>query len=262
VAQKTRAFEIADPAVLMTSASGSGDAMPRDLFLPVPDTMLSRPFDRAAATTESALRAFRDRVPEASRAPFEQAVGLLRKGEYPAAEKLFKSAINVEADSTAAIAYVAATFAASGQDLQASGAWQTALVDGSEIPEIYEWLVGALLRLRDLSQARGMLDEALAKWPGDVRFARPMAIVYAALGQGVEALRMLERHLDANGDDVDALMLAVEWVFQLRQSGASAHAPSEDARLARRYADAYIKAQGPQAALVRQWMQAIEGRRR
>jgi hypothetical protein len=116
--------------------------------------------------------------------------------------------------------------------------------------------------VRDLSQARGVLDEAIAKWPGDVRFARPMAVVYAALGQGVEALRMLERHLEAEPGDVDALMLGVEWVFQLRQSGATAHSPAEDARLARRYADAYVAARGPQAALVRQWMQAIEGGRR
>jgi hypothetical protein len=34
--------------------------------------------------------------------------------------------------------------------------------------------------------------------------------------------------------------------------------PAEDVRHAREYADAYERAKGPQLALVRQWMSAIE----
>jgi hypothetical protein len=54
----------------------------------------------------------------------------------------------------------------------------------------------------------------------------------------------------------------VEWIYQLRQSNLSARTPAEDVKLARGYADAYLKAKGPQAALVKQWMDALEGRRR
>ena len=39
---------------------------------------------------------------------------------------------------------------------------------------------------------------------------------------------------------------------------AAAHSPAEDAKVARTYANAYIKAKGPQQALVRRWIEYIE----
>ena len=36
--------------------------------------------------------------------------------------------------------------AAAGRDDQATGAWQTSLIDGSDFPEIYAWLADALMR--------------------------------------------------------------------------------------------------------------------
>jgi hypothetical protein len=100
------------------------------------------------------------------------------------------------------------------------------------------------------------------KWPGDARFAKPMALVYATFGQGREAVRTLIRHLDANPGDVEALALAVEWIYLLHANGGAARTRGEDVAIAQRYAAAYQKARGPQAALVRQWMESLEGRRR
>jgi len=51
------------------------------------------------------------------------------------------------------------------------------------------------MRLRNLSQARSILEEAVVKWPSDLRFAKPLALLYATFGQGREAVRTLERHL-------------------------------------------------------------------
>ena len=59
-------------------------------------------------------------------------------------------------------------------------------------------------------------------------------------------------------DDVDSLLTGVEWIYQLRVAGTSAQSPAEDVKLARTYADAYAKAKGPQAALVRRWMDFLE----
>ena len=180
------------------------------------------------------------------------------RGSYPEAEATFKSAIDPDTDSSAIIAYLAAVFAAAGNDQQAAGAWQTSLVDGSDFPQVYDWLAGSLLRARDLSTARSMLEEAVSKWPSDVRFARPMALVYATLGQGLDAMRSLERHLTAHKDDVDSLFMGVEWIYQLHSAGVLLHTPADDLKLARSYADAYTKAKGPQAALVKQWVGFLE----
>lgn len=256
----TRPFEIAPPAVLMTSAEGTGTpaAAPGEVFLPVPDEVFVRPFRREDVVRDDTMRNFRAIVNEKARATFEKGAALLSHGDYVNAEQSFKDAIGIDAASTGALAYLAATYAASGHDIEAANAWQTALIDGSDVPQIYEWLGDALLRNHELAQARTVLEEAASKWPGDVRFALPLAVTYATFGQGREAVRTLERHLGAHSDDHTAQAMGVEWIYHLRASGAAAHTPAEDVKLARSWADAYAKSKGPQAGLVRQWLQFVE----
>jgi VWFA-related protein len=256
----TRGFEVAAPAVLMTSATATGVVSVPDVYLPVNDAAMARAFDRSEVARAATLQAFRNRVPLAARAAFDKGVEYLGAGDYPKAEASFKSAIDPETDSTAILAYLAACYAAAGRDRDASGAWQTALIDGSDLPEIYQWLGDALLRAHDLAQARAVLEEATAKWPSDARFTRTMAMLYATFGQGREAMRTLERYLDDKPTDIDALFMGVEWMYNLHSAGAVARTPAEDLKLARRYADAYTKAKGPQTALVRQWMEFLQKR--
>ena len=52
--------------------------------------------------------------------------------------------------------------------------------------------------------------------------------------------------------------MGVEWLYHLHAAGATAHTPREDLALGRTWADAYLRTEGPQAALVQQWMQALE----
>jgi VWFA-related protein len=256
----TRPFEVATPAVLMTSASSSAVTMPTDVYLPVSEAMLSRGFNVGDVSRKDTVQSFRARVPDKALPAFDKGVQALSSGSYPEAEATLKSAIDPDTDSSAIIAYLAAVFAAVGNDQQAAGAWQTALIDGSEFPQVYEWLAGSLLRTRDLSTARSMLEEAVSKWPSDSRFARPMALVYATLGQGPEAMRALERHLAAHKDDIESLFMGVEWIYQLHSAGVTLHTPAEDLKLAKSYADAYTKAKGPQAALVKQWVGFLENK--
>jgi cytochrome c-type biogenesis protein CcmH/NrfG len=156
------------------------------------------------------------------------------------------------------MAYLAAVYAATGNDAQAAGAWQTTMIDGGRFPEVYEWLADTLMRTRDLAEAKNVLEEAAAKWPGDIRFTKPLALVYAVFGQGREAVRTLERWIAAHPDDSGALSLGVEWMFRLHSAGALAHTAADDLKLARGWADEYAKTKGPQVALVREWMQALE----
>jgi thioredoxin-like negative regulator of GroEL len=257
----TRPFEVARPPVLMAPAEGGGGSLAvavSDVFLPVDDNRLNRPFDRRDVVRRDVLQAFRARVAPQSSDVFDRGVSQLSDGDYPRAETSFKSAIQIDADSTAPIAYLAATFAAAGADQQAAGAWQTALIDGADLPQIFLWLGDALIRTRDMVQARSILEEGATKWPSDVRFNKPLALVYATFGLGREAVRLLERHLDEDPRDTEGLAMAVEWIYHLHTAGAVATNRGEDLRRAREYAEAYVRAGGPQAALVKQWLNAIE----
>jgi VWFA-related protein len=255
-----RSFEVARPPVLMTSASAAGAAAPApsDVYLPLNDALLSRAFNRADVSRRATVQAFRERVAPAARSAFDRGVAFLTAGEYARAEETFKRAIDVESDSSPLIAYLAATFAAAGHDQQAAGAWHTSLINGSDLPQIYEWLADTLMRTRELAEARAILEEAIAKWPADSRFAKQLALVYATFGRGREAARALERYLADHPNDVDAVFLAIEWMYHLHAAGAVVHSPAEDLKRVVGYAEAYRKARGPQTALVKQWVEFLQ----
>jgi len=255
----TRGFEIAAPKVLLTSADGLGDTgSAPDLYLPVDDKVMTPAFRRESATDTETLAPFRDRVAEPVKASFEQGVAFLASGDDTKAELAFKKAIEPEGDSTAPLAMLAAAFAAAGHDREAASAWQTALVNGTDFPQIYHWLGEALLRNHDFGEARAIYEEAAGKWPTDPRFTKPLAMLYGTFGKGREAVRTLERYLEARDDDRDAYYYAVQWFYTVHAGGAVVHNAAEDLKRAREYADAYARAKGPQLALVKQWVEYLE----
>ncbi|MDR1990573.1 MAG: hypothetical protein LBQ09_10130, partial [Acidobacteriaceae bacterium] len=258
-----RSFAVAAPAVLMTSAvTSGGTVLPlSEVYLPVADVLLTRAFEKSDVLDPQVLDRFRARVPEAERAAFDAGVRSLSSGSYGDAERSFRQAVSSEEDSSAALVYIAATLAAVGRDLDAAGAWQSSMITGVETPEVYDWLAAALMRVKNHAQARSTLEEATAKWPADPRFAKPLALLYATLGQGLQAFRLLERHIDAHKDDSEAMLLGVEWIYQLAVMGVTAHSGAEDVKLAHEYADGYLKTNGPRAALVRQWLDYLDKRR-
>ena len=185
-------------------------------------------------------------------------MAFLASGDLPKAEASFKRAIQPEVDSTAALTYLAVAFAAAGRDTQAAAAFQTALVDGEDIAQIYDWLGGALMRSHDFATARAIFEEATRKWPSDLRFVKPLAMLYATFGRGREAVRTLERYLSDRDDDRDAYYLGVQWLYTVHAAGAVVHNRAQDLRLAHDYAAAYEKASGPQLPLVKQWVGYLE----
>jgi VWFA-related protein len=256
----TRGFEIAPPRVLMTSADGLGaSASELELFLPVDDGAMHPPFRRDEAIDSETLALFRERTPAAVRDAFDQGIAFLAASDYPRAEEAFKRAIQPDVDSTPGLAYLAVVFAAAGKDVQATGAFQTALVDGDDLPQIYEWLGGALMRTHDYGGARSIYEEAAAKWPSDLRFAKPLAMLYGTFGRGREAVRTLERYLGGQTDDRDAFYFAVQWLYTVHSQGAVVHDRARDLQLARDYAAAYERSRGPQLPLVKQWVTFLEG---
>jgi len=255
----TRGFEIAPPKVLLTSAEGFGNvSVDAELFLPVDDNTMSPVFQRDLAVDEATLAPFRERVTPSVKTAFDEGVTFLAAGDYVKAESSFKKAIAPDVDSTAPMVFLAASFAAAGKDHEAAAAWQTALVDGADLPQLYLWLSEALLRTHDFGGARAILEEAVDKWPTDTRFTKPLAMLYGTFGRGREAVRTLERYLNDRQDDRDAYFFAVQWLYTVRAGGAVVHNRAEDRQRAHEYADAYLRARGPQAALVKQWVDYLD----
>jgi tetratricopeptide (TPR) repeat protein len=257
-----REFVIAEPPVLMTSAKVAPLSAVSEVYLPIGKELYTRAFRPDEALRDSTVQAFRDRVATPLRAAFDQGVAAMAARDYSKAERTLKTAVRADTDSSSALTYLAAVYAASGHDPEARSTWQTALIDGGDSPEIYEWLGDALMRGRSLAEARSLLEEAVEKWPSDVRFAKPLAFLYAAFGQGGEAVRSLGHYLEEHPEDVEALHLGVQWIYELHRAGTSARTPGEDVKAARGYAAAYEKAKGPQIALVKQWMTFLEEPRR
>ena len=257
----TRRFEIAPPAVLMSAAAGAALA-PRttsaELFLPVDEGTLIRAFGKDDALRPQTLNTFLQRVPAATKPAFDQGVAELQKANYGAAADNFKKAIRPDVDSTAAMSYLAAVFAAAGHDAEAASAWQTALVDGSDLPQIYEWLGDTFVRTKDYTAARSILEEAAGRWPTDTRFGRGLALSYAISGRGRDAVRALDRYIADGHAEPDLLLLVVEWIFQVHNSHAVVVNPAADLALAKNYAAQYAKAGGTKQPLVNQWVGFLE----
>jgi VWFA-related protein len=255
----TRPFQIAPPAVLMTSAAAApAPSAAIDLFLPVDEGLFARRFAREEALRPQTVEFFLQRVPGPTKGDFEHGIEELKNANLSGAETSFKRAIRPDVDSTAALAYLAASMASAGRDADAASAWQTALIDGSDLPQIYEWLGDTFVRIRDYSAARSILEEALGRWPADTRFNRTLAISYATLGKGRDAIRVLDRYIADGHADPDLLFLMVEWIYQVHNNRAVVTNPAADLTMARNYAAQYAKANGPKQALVQQWIGFLE----
>ena len=146
--------------------------------------------------------------------------------------------------------------AATDDDPEAIGAWQTSLVGGADIPQLYAWLSQALLRMRSFPEAGEILEEAIEKWPSDSQFTGQLASVYATFGRGREAVQLLERYLERSPSDVELARVGVEWLYQVHLAGRVVHNRADDLKLARDWAARY--GNGPQQALVRQWLDVLE----
>ena len=257
-----RVFEIAPPEGAIVAKNADAASIPGApgalLYLPVEQRDMQRPFDRDAALKPDVLEAFQQRVPAPGRAAFDEGIAHLQKRDYRDAEASFKKAVQPDADSSGALAYLGVTYAAAGRDTQAANVWRTAMNGADDIPQMYEWLGESLMRLKSSGEARPVFEEAMTRFPADGRFARPLAMLYATFGRGIDAVRLLEKSLAQQHDDQALLFLAVEWIFNAHRGGAVVHDRTEDARLAHEYAAQYLKAGGLNEPLVKQWLNYLD----
>ena len=251
-----RAFEVAPGEAIRTSNNMDAGtaASTTPLYLPVEQSDLARPFNRDEALKPATLQPFEERVPPATKAAFSEGIARLQKREYKEAEVSFKRAIQPDADSAGALAYLGVTYAAAGRDAQAVSVWRTTMSGADDVPQVYVWLSDALIRMKALGEARPVLEEAAGRWPMDSRFARPLALLYATFGKGIDAVRLLDQSIRDNPGDQLSLFLGVEWMFNAHRAGFVVHDRAEDRRLAHAYADRYLKAGGLNEPLIKQWL--------
>ena len=221
----TRPFEVADcrrRRRRLAEGASAPDA-DADVFLPVDEEAFVRPFQRDEAVKPEVVKLFRDRLAPGAHAAFDAGVTALAAGDYRKAEASLKSGVEPDIDSTALLVYLGAVYAANDDDMQAVGAWQTALFGGGDIPQLYAWLTQAQLRRHSLPDAQDVLEEAHEKWPSDARFTGPLAAVYATFGRGREAALLLEQYLDKTPGDIEAARIGVEWLYQIHAAGRVVH---------------------------------------
>ncbi|MGC4084455.1 MAG: tetratricopeptide repeat protein [Vicinamibacterales bacterium] len=114
------------------------------------------------------------------------------------------------------------------------------------------------MRRHAFSDAQSQLEDAIEQWPTDRRFLRPLALLYAMAGRAPEAVALLQQTIASNPDDVESLALALEWLYSVHRDGQTLRSQSDDVQMARTYAAQYLKAGGPDEALVRRWQAYFE----
>ena len=222
----------------------------------------------AAIAVESLLEARYDRVlsnlvtadPKLLSTSFLKGLALFATGELEPAAAQFRAALDAAPDFLPAAFYLGACYAAGGNDRNAVGAWQTALITESDARIIYDVLGDALLRLQEGDEAASILSEARGKWEDDDRFVPRLAASEALRRNPKEAVSLLDGYLASHADDSNALMLALRLLYEARSAGGHLFSAAEDADRARRYADLYKAAGGSSQALVDRWVTFIAGK--
>ena len=207
---------------------------------------------------EAMLDRLADTVKEDPRVAFLRGVSFYARGNLPAALTQLQAALRRSSELFPAAVYLGACYAASGKDLDAIGAWQTALIDESGGPTLYALLADALLRVKEERQAVEILNEGLAAFPQDAGLRRRLGIAHAMAGDREEALPLLTAWVDAHPDDNGALFATLALLFEGFAREAAGAAPGEERQRLVRFARSYVGGQGPNRELIERWLRYLE----
>lgn len=228
---------------------------------PPPAGVLAAAAEAREGRPEAALDRLGDgREKDDARAAFLRGISFYARGNLPAALTQLQGALRQSSELFPAAVYMGACYAASGKDLDAIGAWQTALIGDTGSPVLYGLLGDALLRIQEAEQAVEILNEGLAAFPGEPALRRRLGLAHAMAGRGDEALPLLTAWVDANPGDTEALFATLALLFQgFSREAAGAAAAEERQRLAR-YARAYVDGGGPNREVVERWLRYLRER--
>ena len=183
-------------------------------------------------------------------ASFLRGLELFMEGQLDRAATQFKGSLRIAPDFAPAAFYLGASHAAGGRDRAAAAMWRQAVAGDGPASLTYSLLGDALLRSGDAALAIDPLREALGQWPDDDEIRRRVAIAHGMAGQHDEALSTIEPYLSRHASDHEALLIAIQALYETRLAGRSVATPEQDRESVGRYADAYAAANGPHLALV------------
>ncbi len=188
-------------------------------------------------------------------------VGFLARGDSPAATTQLRGAVRQASDLAVLPALIGACYAHRGEDLQAAGAFQTALALGLDSPLVAALAAEALLRGDQPDRALELLADATARHAADMRLQRSLGIAQALEGQDEKALLTLSAYLDQNPADLGASFVVMRLLFERYAAGQATDPLAGDRERLTRLAKAYVDGKGPQRELVAQWLKYLDRRR-
>ena len=190
-------------------------------------------------------------------ASFLRGLELFTQGQLDRAATQFQASLRIEPDFAPAAFYLGASHAAAGRDRAAAAMWRQAVAGDGPAALTYGLLADALLRSGDAALALDPLVEALGQWPDDDEIRRRLAMAHAMAGQHDEALSTIEPYLSRHPSDHEALLVAIQALYEARLAGRSVTTPEQDRESVGRYAAAYADANGPHLALVSKWEEFV-----
>jgi tetratricopeptide (TPR) repeat protein len=194
---------------------------------------------------------------EDARIAFLRGLSLLARNDIDGASAQLRSALKLESGLFPVAFYLGATYAASGDDRQAVGAWQTALITETGAVALYDLLAEALLRLDEGEQALDIAREGLAAFPADEELQRQFGIACAMTGRDPEALEALGPYVERHPEDGGALFVLLRVLFEGFADDGRGPGGLDRTRLVR-YARAYVDTQGPNREIVAHWLKYLE----
>ena len=196
-----------------------------------------------------------------ARTAFLRGVSYYARGNLPAALTQLQAALRLDSELFPAAVYMGACYAADGKDLDAIGAWQTALIGEVGSPVLYALLSDALVRAKEEEQALAILSEGLAAFPDDAGLRRRLGMAYAMAGRAEEALPLLTAWVDTHPEDQEALFATLALLFEGFSRETAGAAPAEERQRLTRYAKAYVDGKGPNREVIERWLRYLESRK-
>jgi len=221
------------------------------------DAASARPaLDRARTTPASDIAVTGDLLAQSPAVGrFLQGVSHLARSEPAPAADEFRTALRASPDFYPAMVYLGACWAAVGNDREAAGAWQTALIKEGDVLEVHLLLIDALQRLGKHDAALDAIARAKTRWPSEPALERRYVMASFVAGRPQQGFTVLDA--PNQSDDEGVLLMALQVLFEAFQASKPIESADADRERMTRYAERYRRLNGPSIALVDAWVAAV-----
>jgi hypothetical protein len=180
-------------------------------------------------------------------------IGLFAMGDPRMASTLLRQSIQA-APHPAAHIYLGASRALEVNDRDAVAAWHAALDAGMPSAIVTPLLVDAYIRIGDIARAFDLTRPLVVNGVPDASILRPLGTIHVAQGREGEAIPLIEQHLAAHADDVEAQYVLLHALFAGHVNKRGIGATPEGRERFRTVAERYVAAKGRHAAIVTEWL--------